>query len=122
MEEMNEQPVVEQEETTQAEEPTIKSEVLEDGTYRVGFPTTEETPEVTEPTVEEEPQVEEDVPTLQEVTDEPESQVAVEEEAPMVEAQPEVTPEQPRWNYQKESKSSLSLWKKLVELSRTMLD
>jgi hypothetical protein len=97
MEEMNEQPVVEQEETTQAEEPTIKSEVLEDGTYRVGFPTTEETPEVTEPPVEEEPQVEQDVPVLQEVTDEPEPQAVVEqEEQPTVEAQPEVTPEQPK--------------------------
>ena len=97
MEEMNEQPVVEQEETTQAEEPTIKSEVLEDGTYRVGFPTTEETPEVTEPPVEEEPQVEQDVPVLQEVTDEPEPQAVVEEEEqPTVEAQPEVAPEQPK--------------------------
>lgn len=97
MEEMNEQPVVEQEETTQAEEPTIKSEVLEDGTYRVGFPTTEETPEVTEPPVEEEPQVEQDVPVLQEVTDEPEPQAVVEqEEQPTVEAQPEVAPEQPK--------------------------
>jgi hypothetical protein len=97
MEEMNEQPVVEQEETTQAEEPTIKSEVLEDGTYRVGFPTTEETPEVTEPPVEEEPQVEQDVPVLQEVTDEPEPQAVVEqEEQPTVEAQLEVAPEQPK--------------------------
>ena len=96
----DEQPVVEQEvtpteETTPVEEPKVKSEVLEDGTYRVGFADTNETPQVEEPQVEEATEAEQDVPVLEEVVDEPEveepiaEEPVVQEQAPVVE-QPKV--------------------------------
>lgn len=96
----DEQPVVEQEvtpteETTPVEEPKVKSEVLEDGTYRVGFADTNETPQVEEPQVEEATEAQQDVPVLEEVVDEPEveepiaEEPVVQEQAPVVE-QPKV--------------------------------
>ena len=96
----DEQPVVEQEvtpteETTPVEEPKVKSEVLEDGTYRVGFADTNETPQVEEPQVEEPTEAKQDVPVLEEVVDEPEveepiaEEPVVQEQAPVVE-QPKV--------------------------------
>ena len=96
----DEQPVVEQEatptkETAPVEKPKVKSEVLEDGTYRVGFADTNETPQVEEPQVEEPTEAEQDVPVLEEVVDEPEveepiaEEPVVQEQAPVVE-QPKV--------------------------------
>ena len=103
MEEIKEeQPAVEQEvtpteETAPVEEPKVKSEVLEDGTYRVGFTETNETPQVEEPQVEEPTEAEQDVPVLEEVVDEPEVEEPITEE-PVVEEQAPVAEqeEQPK--------------------------
>ena len=97
----DEQPVVEQEvtptEEAPVEEPKVKSEVLEDGTYRVGFADTNETPTVEEPQAPEEPTVEEDVPVLQEVTDEPEVEEPIAAELAQETVQEEtVVQEQPQ--------------------------
>ena len=97
----DEQPVVEQEvtptEEATVEEPKVKSEVLEDGTYRVGFSDTNETPTVEEPQATEEPTVEEDVPILQEVTDEPEVEEPIAQEPAQETVQEEtVAQEQPQ--------------------------
>jgi len=100
MEEIKEEPAVEQEvvptEETPVEENKVKSEVLEDGTYRVGFADTNETPTVEEPQAPEEPTVEEDVPVLQEVTDEPEVEEPITQEPVVEEQAPVVEQEQPK--------------------------
>ena len=100
MEEIKEEPAVEQEvvptEETPVEENKVKSEVLEDGTYRVGFADTNETPTVEEPQAPEEPIVEEDVPVLQEVTDEPEVEEPITQEPVVEEQAPVVEQEQPK--------------------------
>jgi len=97
----DEQPVVEQEVTPTEEAPVeenkVKSEVLEDGTYRVGLSDTNETPTVEEPQAPEEPKVEEDVPVLQEVTDEPEVEEPIAQEPAQETVQEEtVVQEQPQ--------------------------
>ena len=98
----DEQPVVEQEvapteEAAPVEEPKVKSEVLEDGTYRVGFSDINETPTTEEPQAPEEPTVEEDVPVLQEVTEEPEVEEPLTEEPQQETVQEEtVVQEQPQ--------------------------
>lgn len=97
----DEQPVVEQEVTPTEEAPVeenkVKSEVLEDGTYRVGFSDTNQTPTVEEPKAPEEPTVEEDVPVLQEVTDEPEVEEPIAQEPVQETVQEEtVAQEQPQ--------------------------
>jgi len=97
----DEQPVVEQEvtpteETAPVEETKVKSEVLEDGTYRVGFADTNETPQVEEPQVEEPTEAEQDVPVLEEVVDEPEVKEPIAEEPGVQEQAPVVEQEQPK--------------------------